>query len=53
MEKSFIIDNSILSFALTINNGIPVLSYYDNKEDNFLWRLTEYIRALWNSSNPL
>ena len=31
-----IIDNSILSFAYHLNNGIPIVPYYDKDEDKSL-----------------
>lgn len=38
-----IIDNSILSFCHQIDNGIPILPFYDNKEDNELFYLTKFL----------
>ena len=35
-KKIIIVDNSILSFAFHIDNGIPILPFYDNKDDNEL-----------------
>lgn len=31
LKDMVIIDNSALSFSLNVNNGIPILPFYDNK----------------------
>ena len=36
LKDIIIIDNSILSFAYHINNGIPVVPFYDSKQDSEL-----------------
>lgn len=41
-----IIDNSVLSFAFQLDNGIPILPYYDNKDDNELLILINYLHHL-------
>jgi hypothetical protein len=44
-----IIDNSVLSFAFHLNNGVPILPFYSNKDDiemnflkNYLAKLAKY-----------
>ena len=44
-----IIDNSALSFALNVNNGIPILPFYDNKSDEELKHLGFYLNCLQES----
>lgn len=46
-----IIDNSVLSFAFHLENGIPVLPYYNNKNDNELLYLKDYLLELYHSDN--
>lgn len=46
-----IIDNSILSFAFHIDNGIPILPYYSNKNDRELIYLGHYLGSLVNHSD--
>ena len=46
-----IIDNSALSFALHLDNGIPILPFYDNKNDNELMILANYLKELSNSED--
>jgi len=41
-----IIDNSVLSFSFQLDNGIPILPFYDNKDDNELQVLTNYLNHL-------
>ena len=44
-----IIDNSALSFAFNVNNGIPILPFYDNVGDEELRHLTFYLKCLQES----
>jgi len=46
-----IIDNSILSFAFHLDNGIPILPYYNNKNDRELLYLVHYLGTLVNQPN--
>jgi Dullard-like phosphatase family protein len=46
--KTIIIDNSVLSFCTQLYNGIPILPYYDNKEDTELKDLVCYLDYLKN-----
>lgn len=49
LDQMIIIDNSVLSFAFHLNNGIPILPFYSNKDDiemnflkNYLTKLAKY-----------
>ena len=46
LKDIIIIDNSALSFSLNLNNGIPILPFYDNIEDEELKHLTFYLNCL-------
>ena len=46
LKDMVIIDNSALSFALNVNNGIPILPFYDNKADEELRHLGFYLNCL-------
>lgn len=48
--KMIIIDNSCLSYALNIDNGVPILPYYDNESDEELKHLTYYLNCLWDQN---
>jgi hypothetical protein len=50
MEDMIIIDNSVLSFAFQLDNGIPILPFYDNYDDNELLFLKNYLCDI--SSSP-
>jgi len=46
LENLLIIDNSILSFAFHLDNGIPILPFKDNKNDNEFPILVNYLNYL-------
>lgn len=46
MKDMIIIDNSVMSFAFQLENGIPILPYYDNPEDTELNFLTNYLKNI-------
>ncbi len=46
LSRSIIIDNSALSFAFQLMNGIPILPFYNNNEDNELTFLTHYLNHI-------
>lgn len=46
LRDMIIIDNSVLSFAFQLDNGIPILPYYDNKDDVELKFLTNYLNGI-------
>ena len=52
MKDVLIIDNSCLSFAFNLNNGIPILPFYDNQDDEELKHLTYYLNCLEESNVP-
>ena len=48
IENMIIIDNSVLSFSFQLENGIPILPFYDNKDDIELKYLTNYLSNIYN-----
>jgi hypothetical protein len=46
LKDIIIIDNSILSFAYHINNGIPVVPFYDSNQDSELPLLSFYLLSI-------
>ena len=48
LKDIIIIDNSLLSFAYHINNGIPVVPFYDSKQDSELPLLSFYLLSISN-----
>lgn len=45
-KSTVIIDNSILSFAFQLDNGIPIIPFYDDKEDRILIKIKDYLLSL-------
>jgi CTD small phosphatase-like protein 2 len=46
IENMLLIDNSCLSYSLNLDNGIPILPFYDNLKDEEFLHLTYYLRCL-------
>jgi len=46
LKDMVIIDNSILSYALQLNNGIPIMPYKDSKNDFELMFLAGYLNSI-------
>ena len=46
LKDMIIIDNSILSYALQLNNGIPIMPYKDSKNDFELMFLAGYLNSI-------
>ena len=44
-------DNATYSFGFQIDNGIPIIPFYDSKKDDELISLAEYLRKLANESD--
>lgn len=43
IERIVLVDNFISAFALQIQNGIPILPFYDDKSDTQLEKLQKFI----------
>jgi Dullard-like phosphatase family protein len=50
-QKIVIIDNSVLSFCNQIENGIPILPFYSNRDDTELLDLILYLNHLYNAND--
>ena len=46
LKDIVIVDNSVLSFAYHLNNGIPIVPYYDSEEDGELTILGYYLISI-------
>lgn len=46
LQDIVIVDNTVYSFCLQLDNGIPILSWQDDMQDRELVRLAEYLRRL-------
>ena len=46
-----LVDNSVYSFGYQVDNGIPILSYYNDPRDEELLHLAFYIQSLLKCSD--
>jgi len=46
LEDIVIVDNSVYSFAFHIDNGIPIVPFYDDKDDEEMLHLMYYLNCL-------
>lgn len=46
MKDIVIVDNAVYSFGFQLSNGIPIIPYYNNKDDEELLHLVNYISTL-------
>ena len=50
LKDMVIVDNAVYSFGYQLDNGIPIIPYYDDKEnDEELMHLIYYINCIINS----
>ena len=48
LKNIIIIDNSVVSFTYQLNNGMPILPYYDSERDNELICLAYYLMRIFD-----
>ena len=46
LKSTVIVDNSIFSFAFQLDNGIPIVPFYDDKEDCIMPKIRDYLISL-------
>ena len=46
LKDVVIIDNAVYSFGFQLDNGIPILPFYDDKEDEEMLHLVYYLKCL-------
>lgn len=46
MKDIVIIDNAVYSFGFQLDNGIPILPFYEDKKDEEMLHLTTYLKTL-------
>jgi CTD small phosphatase-like protein 2 len=49
LEETVLVDNAAYSFAYQIDNGIPIISWYEDPKDKELYSLINYLRSLINA----
>jgi len=48
MQDMVLVDNAAYSYGYQVENGIPIIPFYDNKEDQELKDLIPYLKSLLN-----
>lgn len=46
LKNVVIIDNAVYSFGYQLDNGIPMIPFYDNRSDKELVLLMQYLESL-------
>ena len=46
LENLIIVDNAVLSFGFHLDNGIPILPFYDDHNDEELYHLSWYLNCI-------
>lgn len=46
MENTLLVDNSIISFAYQLSNGVPILPFYHDTTDREFLHLTDYLLSI-------
>ncbi|CAK81409.1 unnamed protein product (macronuclear) [Paramecium tetraurelia] len=46
LSQIVLIDNAAYSYAWQLDNGIPIVPFYDNKDDRELWGLQTYLSGM-------
>lgn len=46
MKDMVIVDNAVYSFGFQLDSGIPILPFYDDKNDEELKHLSYYLKCL-------
>lgn len=52
IQDVILVDNAAYSFGFQIENGIPIIPFYDNKTDQELRRLIPYLKFLSTVKDP-
>ena len=51
LKKVLLVDNSAFSFGFQLDNGIPILPFYDDRGDEELVHLINYLEAIAKSED--
>lgn len=46
LRSVIIVDNAIFSFAFQLDNGVPIIPFYDDKEDCIMPKIRDYLISL-------
>jgi len=53
LEDIVIVDNAVYSFGYQLENGIPIIPFYDDKKDEELLHLTQYLECLFRTGGDV
>jgi len=48
LHKVIIVDNAAYAFGLQLENGYPIIPFYDSKDDDEIRTLTDYLLSIYN-----
>lgn len=51
LQDMVIVDNAAYSFGNQIDNGVPIISWHDDRDDRELFNLKDYLKLLANSED--
>lgn len=51
LEDLIIVDNAVYSFGFQLNNGIPIIPYYNDPNDEELFHLVPFLEILANATD--
>lgn len=51
LQDCVLVDNAAYSFGYQVENGIPIIPFYDNKEDQELKHLIPYLKSFLNAKD--
>jgi NLI interacting factor-like phosphatase len=46
LKRIVIVDNAVISFGFQLENGIPIIPFYDDEKDDCLYKITTYLNFL-------
>lgn len=53
LEDIVIIDNAVYSFGYQLENGIPIIPFYEDQRDEELLHLTQYLECLYRTGGDV
>lgn len=51
LKNIVLVDNSAYSFGLQLDNGIPILPFYEDESDDELLHLSTYLQVIASSED--